>query len=133
MPWQKQAMKDVASCDKPVSYTHLDVYKRQGGSSGEFCAMGETLTQQRRVEDEVPWDVKMCIRDSIMGLLLVALAMQFFVNGDLVVPPGFVFAMGDNRTKSLDGRYWGFVPRENIVGRPMFVYWSFQTLSLIHI
>jgi signal peptidase I len=49
------------------------------------------------------------------------------VNGDLVVPPGSVFAMGDNRTESLDGRYWGFVPRENIVGRPMFVYWSFET------
>jgi signal peptidase I len=49
------------------------------------------------------------------------------VDGDLVVPPGFVFAMGDNRTKSLDGRFWGFVPRENIVGRPMFVYWSFET------
>ncbi|MGD0797328.1 MAG: signal peptidase I [Acidobacteriaceae bacterium] len=49
------------------------------------------------------------------------------VDGDLIVPPGFVFAMGDNRTESLDGRYWGFVPRENIVGRPMFVYWSFET------
>jgi signal peptidase I len=49
------------------------------------------------------------------------------VDGDLVVPPGKVFAMGDNRTKSLDGRFWGFVPRENIVGRPMFVYWSFET------
>jgi signal peptidase I len=49
------------------------------------------------------------------------------VNGDIVVPPGTVFAMGDNRTKSLDGRFWGFVPRENIVGRPMFVYWSFET------
>ena len=49
------------------------------------------------------------------------------VDGDLVVPPGKVFAMGDNRTESLDGRFWGFVPRENIVGRPMFVYWSFQT------
>jgi signal peptidase I len=49
------------------------------------------------------------------------------VNGDLVVPPGAVFAMGDNRTESLDGRFWGFVPRENIVGRPMFVYWSFET------
>lgn len=49
------------------------------------------------------------------------------VNGELVVPPGTVFAMGDNRTKSLDGRFWGFVPRENIVGRPMFVYWSFET------
>jgi signal peptidase I len=46
-------------------------------------------------------------------------------NGDLVVPPGHYFAMGDNRLNSLDGRYWGFVPRENIVGRPLFVYWSF--------
>ena len=49
--------------------------------------------------------------------------------GDLVVPPGTVFAMGDNRTGSLDGRYWGFVPRENIVGRPLFIYWSFNTPS----
>jgi signal peptidase I len=46
---------------------------------------------------------------------------------DLVVPPGYVFAMGDNRTQSLDGRYWGFVPQQNILGRPLFVYWSFET------
>ena len=46
---------------------------------------------------------------------------------DLVVPPGKVFAMGDNRTHSLDGRFWGFVPVENIMGRPLFVYWSFKT------
>jgi signal peptidase I len=46
---------------------------------------------------------------------------------DLVVPPGAVFAMGDNRTESLDGRYWGFVPQQNILGRPLFVYWSFET------
>jgi signal peptidase I len=52
---------------------------------------------------------------------------KYIVNGDLVVPPGNVFAMGDNRTQSLDGRFWGFVPRENIVGRPMFIYWSFMT------
>src|SRR5579875_2187817 len=48
-------------------------------------------------------------------------------DGDLVVPPGMYFAMGDNRTVSLDSRYWGFVPRANIVGRPLFVYWSFET------
>lgn len=48
-------------------------------------------------------------------------------NGDLVVPDGMVFAMGDNRVASLDSRYWGFVPRENILGRPLFVYWSFMT------
>ena len=48
-------------------------------------------------------------------------------NGDLVVPPGSIFAMGDNRDVCLDSRYWGFVPRENVIGRPMFIYWSFIT------
>ena len=48
---------------------------------------------------------------------------------DLVVPPGKVFAMGDNREHSLDGRFWGFVPRENIMGRPLFNYWSFETTA----
>lgn len=48
------------------------------------------------------------------------------VNGEVVVPPGTVFAMGDNRDSSLDSRYWGFVPRENIIGKPLIIYWSFD-------
>jgi signal peptidase I len=47
--------------------------------------------------------------------------------GNLIVPPNSYFAMGDNRDNSLDSRYWGFVPRENIVGSPLFIYWSFKT------
>jgi len=46
---------------------------------------------------------------------------------DLVVPPGHYFAMGDHRGVSLDSRYWGFIPKENVIGRPMFIYWSFET------
>jgi len=48
------------------------------------------------------------------------------VNGEVVVPPGTVFAMGDNRDSSLDSRYWGFVPRENIIGKPLIIYWSYD-------
>lgn len=51
----------------------------------------------------------------------------YLQNGDLVVPSGNYFAMGDNRTNSEDSRYWGFVPRESIIGRPLFVYWSFMS------
>ncbi len=57
-----------------------------------------------------------------------SIALPDYIHGeDLVVPPGKYFAMGDNRPNSLDSRFWGFVPRENIVGRPLFVYWSFVT------
>ncbi len=48
------------------------------------------------------------------------------VDGEVVVPPGYIFAMGDNRDDSADSRYWGFVPRENIVGTPVIIYWSFE-------
>jgi signal peptidase I len=48
------------------------------------------------------------------------------VNGEVVVPPNSYFAMGDNRDSSLDSRYWGFVPRENIIGKPLVVYWSYD-------
>jgi signal peptidase I len=48
------------------------------------------------------------------------------VNGELVVPEGSYFAMGDNRDNSLDSRYWGFVPRENIIGKPLVIFWSYD-------
>ena len=52
---------------------------------------------------------------------------QHIENGDLVVPPDSYFAMGDHRDVSYDSRYWGFIPKDNVIGRPMFIYWSFET------
>lgn len=46
--------------------------------------------------------------------------------GEIVVPDNAYFAMGDNRDHSLDSRYWGFVPRENIIGKPLIIYWSYD-------
>lgn len=52
---------------------------------------------------------------------------SYIQGDDLVVPPDHYFAMGDHRAVSLDSRYWGFIPKQNIIGRPMFIYWSFET------
>ena len=52
------------------------------------------------------------------------------VQGDeLVVPPDRYFAMGDNRDHSLDSRYWGFVDRSAIMGRPFLIFWSVNATS----
>jgi len=54
-----------------------------------------------------------------------------FVDGNVVtsykVQRDYCFGMGDNRDHSLDSRYWGFIPKENIVGTPVVVYWSWDT------
>ncbi len=52
---------------------------------------------------------------------------QYIHDGQVVVPPGHYFVMGDNRLCSFDSRYWGFVPQANIIGRPELVYWSYRS------
>jgi signal peptidase I len=49
--------------------------------------------------------------------------------GPVVVPPDSLFVMGDNRDDSFDGRFWGFLPRRNVRGRPLLVYFSYEADS----
>jgi signal peptidase I len=76
--------------------------------------------------DNFPGDLRMNVRDELGLKLQRAMLEHNVVNGEVVVPPGNFFAMGDNRDNSEDSRYWGFVPRENIIGKPVLVYWSYK-------
>ena len=71
--------------------------------------------------DNFPSDPNVHISDSGQDML-----EHHVQSGDVVVPADSYFAMGDNRDSSLDSRYWGFVPRENIVGKPLIIYWSYD-------
>jgi signal peptidase I len=51
---------------------------------------------------------------------------RYVRNGEVVVPPDALFVMGDNRENSEDSRYWGFVPRGYVIGKPLFIYWSYE-------
>lgn len=71
--------------------------------------------------DNFPGEPNMRVDEGAIQML-----EKHVVNGEVVVPPDSYFAMGDNRDSSLDSRYWGFVPRANIIGKPLIIYWSYD-------
>lgn len=76
------------------------------------------------VDQLFDWQKKVQLRTSRFG---AAPAQPNHDNwGPLVVPPHRLFMMGDSRYNSKDSRYWGFVPRENVRGKPLFVYYSYN-------
>lgn len=52
-------------------------------------------------------------------------------SGPFVVPKGYLFVMGDNRDNSYDGRFWGFLPRENLKGKALVIYWPFNRIRIV--
>jgi signal peptidase I len=139
MPYQKIARGDIIVFHYPVDPTQHFV-KRVIGVPGDHLRMvnkkvfinGKLLDEPYVRFIEPPNDP---FRDNFPRIDIPAprldgewwLELRRLVeDGQLIVPEGHYFVMGDNRDDSQDSRYWGFVPRENIVGRPLLIYWSVQ-------
>jgi len=113
--------------------------KRVVGIPGDRIRVADKTVFRNGVALEEPYTVHKSLRDYRDDFPTLPSPTAFpewadelpeVMDGDeLVVPPGRYFVMGDNRDFSSDSRYWGLVPRENIVGNPLVIYWSFETSS----
>jgi len=92
--------------------------QRQGYTSPDQLKGDPTM-----VSELFDWQKKVGLAASRFGAAPAQPQLDHW--GPFVVPPGHYFMMGDNRYDSKDSRYWGFVPRANVRGRPLFVYYSF--------
>jgi signal peptidase I len=145
LPYEEPKRGDIIAFQYPADTSQMFV-KRVVGVPGdrlkiadqEVFVNGEKLKEPYAYHkssyfdpyrDNFPADIsKLDITpDAKRDSLLRDMLKHHVVNGEVVVPPNSYFAMGDNRDNSLDSRYWGFVPRDYIVGKPVFIYWSYNT------
>ncbi len=140
LPYEQPKHGDIIVFRYPVDITQTFV-KRVIGVPGDHLKMVNRVIYRNGVQlnepyvyHKFPYDAS---RDNFPGepsLFAEGLQAQYqrdmldrhVVNGEVVVPPDTYFAMGDNRDNSLDSRYWGFVPRDNIIGKPLLIYWSYR-------
>ena len=78
------------------------------------------------MSDNFPWPCCRPVKEESARTAQQRMLEENVSAGKIIVPPNQYFAMGDNRDNSSDSRYWGFVPRENITGKPFLIYWSYQ-------
>jgi signal peptidase I len=139
MPYQKIARGDVVVFHYPVDPQQHFV-KRVIGLPGDKLRLvnkqvwinGKALEEPYVRYLEPPNNM---FRDNFPRLDIPAIGLEgkwwlemrkLVDDGQLIIPEGHYFVMGDNRDNSQDSRFWGFVPRENIIGRPLVIYWSVE-------
>lgn len=134
---------DIVIFDSPEQ-PGINVVKRIVGMPGDTLRMeGNTMYVNGRVLDE-PHAIKTDPLSDPEDPRMRAWQLRYLVNrnprsyrptlknwGPVVVPPDSFFVMGDNRDNSLDSRYWGFLGRDRIDGRPLFIYYSYDKHGML--
>ena len=132
-------MKDIKRLDvivfKYPEEPERDFIKRVIGLPGETVELrnkrvyvnGHRLDEPYvyYLEDPPPLPEEMSLSNELLGTSGDP-RVQY---GPVTVPPGHFFVMGDNRDNSQDSRYWGFLPRENVKGKALVIYWSYEAES----
>ena len=138
LPYREPKHGDIIVFRYPVDITQTFVKRVIGVSGDHIKIMNQQVYRNGKKLDEpyvyhkapYPDSYRDNFPSSEPNLMLSDPAREMLannvVNGEVVVPADSFFAMGDNRDNSLDSRYWGFVPRGNIIGKPLIIYWSYD-------
>lgn len=138
LPYQQVERGDIVVFRYPIDLSQTFVKRIVGVPGDRLRIVGKELWVNGRKADEPYVAYKSGYIDgyrdnfpsSPTSMQIYEPAMRMLrdhvLDGEVVVPEGNYFAMGDNRDQSLDSRYWGFVPRENIIGKPLIIYWSYD-------
>jgi signal peptidase I len=144
LPYEEPRDGDIIAFRYPVDPTQMFVKRVIGQPGDRIRIVNQQLFRNGKpvaepyvfhkanfastYRDNFPVNIALCdvAPDWKREVLLSKMLDSDVQDGELVVPPASFFAMGDNRDNSLDSRYWGLVPRDNIVGKPVLVFWSYD-------